>query len=513
MKEVSEPSSSSSNTKYFIGILLAAVALRLIALPFSNPVVADATSRIFIAWEWMEHPNLITSGGWLPLHFYLIAGSLWLWFDPLYSPVCLHIIFSIATAIPLWAFIRREWGESEALFVSAAYLLYPVCVRHSYMAEVHAPFLFFLALAMYFVSRARGNPNFTYPFLAGVSIALASALRYEGWLLIPLLALIFWRKWLAMLAFLIPACLFPISWLIGNLSHGGQPIAQLSAVHGMQLELNEKLGIAEVIRRSLYFPSVIFWGLTPLLCILCIWGIYAAFRHYKKQRVWLIPFFGLLLIFEIGAAMGLISTAQTRHSTILGLLLLPFSAEAFASIKSQKNARNIAILVLVAMLPFSYIRVILSRVAGPTFPNPFPVDLEAIPKIKEEPKTIARIVRAQFNERTDGLIIDFFRAEGFYGWRDTYYVALASGVRPSDLYIFPGNRYQSVDNVELTRILANHPGGLLLRSNLSREMTLIERNGGKAIQVRGTDHLLWVRPITSISGITLYRYSTMPTDG
>jgi hypothetical protein len=68
--------------KRFLYLLLFAILIRLLILPLTSTTDADAVSRTFIAWRWLENPHLISYSGWGPLHFYLIAGALKLWFDP-----------------------------------------------------------------------------------------------------------------------------------------------------------------------------------------------------------------------------------------------------------------------------------------------------------------------------------------------------------------------------------------------------------------------------------------------
>jgi hypothetical protein len=492
--------------KRFSLLLFFNLVLRLCLLPFTSVTnEGDSISRILIAWRWLEHPTFISHAGWGPLHFYLIAGALRIWFNPIVSPSVLHILISVATAIPLWAFVRREWGEPGAIFVGAAFLFYPLAFRLSFMPASEVPFVFFVAWTMYFVSRARSESKILDAILAGISITLASALRVEAWVLIVLFGCLLWGRWQVLCVYLISASVFPVFWMIGNVFHGLDPIAHLTTVRNWQLNvegINEGLNTTEIIRRLVYFPTVTFFGLTPPICILCLAGAGFSLKD-KASRIWLIPFCILMPIFMIRTAQGL-GTTQARFSLVLGLLLLPFSAVAINRIKDRSWALPVAFLCILLMIPFSYSRSVWYRLAGPSFPNPFPADINAIPRIDNPTKEIARIV-AENLKSNDCLVIDFF-GKDFYGWKDTLYVALMSHVHPSRLFIMPGARHQPLSISELTGLLQQYPSGLLLRSDDSRFIHLEQTTNGAIVRIDGYKDALIVHPIASVKSITIYRY-------
>ena len=455
----------------------------------------------------MENPRLLTHGGWLPLHFYLIAAALRVHMDTVLTPVLLHIFFSVATAIPLWGFVKREWNETGALFVAAAYLLYPLAFRIGFMALSEVPFLFFVAGSMFFLSRARETEKTADALLAGISLTLSSALRYEGWFLTPLLALVLWRKWKPLLVFLIVASLFPITWMAGNVANQMHPLALLPVQEHWELVVErarENYTFGEIFRRFSFFPLLVFFGLTPLLCIFCLYGVVQVWKTGKPQRIWFLAFAGLMLIFIIRCIQGVLAV-QPRYTTILGLLLLPFSAEALISFKDKRRAVIIALIVLISIFPLSYSRVVLARVAGPSFPNPFPADIETISRVGNKPKQIVSAMHSHALASNDALIIDFFKAKDLYGWKDTYYVALMSRVHPSRLFIMPG-AHQELDKRRLMSLLARYPSGALLYSDSSRDFKRTKDANGERITVDGLDIVLQVEPLSVVHGITLYRY-------
>src|SRR5262245_5578215 len=77
-------------------VAVGAVALgaRLAVLPFATSDGGDAPSKVWMASEWLSHPQLLTHGVWGPLHTYLIALALWIVPDLVRAPVALSLMFS-----------------------------------------------------------------------------------------------------------------------------------------------------------------------------------------------------------------------------------------------------------------------------------------------------------------------------------------------------------------------------------------------------------------------------------
>src|SRR3954469_8576464 len=63
-------------------IFLFALSVRLALLPFATQDTSDHTLRVFIAWNWVEHPFLFLHGRWPTLHFYLVGPIIKLFDDP-----------------------------------------------------------------------------------------------------------------------------------------------------------------------------------------------------------------------------------------------------------------------------------------------------------------------------------------------------------------------------------------------------------------------------------------------
>ncbi len=493
--------------KRFLWLLLLALIIRLGVLPFTCPVEGDGAARVFIAWKWLDHPTLFAHGVWGPLHFYMIAAALLVWFDTVYSPILLHVLLSVATVIPLWALVRKLWDESGALFVAAAYLFYPLLFRLSFTPLSEIPHLFFVSLTLYFLNKCRVENRLVHSILAGLCITCGALLRMEAWLLTPLFGLLLWRKWKLMLCYLLTASLGPIIWMTANHLNSLPFLYYLSFASYWQFEMegfNDNVTGTEMLRRFLFFPSVLFFGLTPLLCLLSMAGLMFAWKEKKELRIWSIPFLGMLSVFMIRGVEGFITT-QERFSLILGLLLLPFSAEAIGRIKDRRKKLMVAVLTILSLFPFAYSRIVIARVAGPDFPNPVPANMEAFPKLTHETREIARLVQAHASEGV--MILDFFGHRDFYGWKDTLYVAFMSRIHPDKMLMMPGGLRQPLSHESAVRFLQTYSSGLLVRSDHSRFIRLDSSFDGITAQIDDLDFALHLKPIATVKSITLYHYT------
>ena len=96
-----------------LGVAALALSVRLAALPFATTDGSNPAARVWIAWKWLDDPNVITHGVWGPLHFYLIGAVLALTHDPVVAPIILHVLFGVGSAILFYIFVRNRVHGAE----------------------------------------------------------------------------------------------------------------------------------------------------------------------------------------------------------------------------------------------------------------------------------------------------------------------------------------------------------------------------------------------------------------
>ena len=485
------------------------LGIRLLALPFSMTDDADSISRVWTAWQWLSDPQVVTHGRWGPLHTYLIGAAMTLVHDPVLAPILLSIVLSVATAVPLYLFTRNEFGnDGAALLVGLVYVLCPLAIRNSLQASSQPPFVFFVVLSMWLLSVARRDVGaWHHAVLGGLALTLAGMVRYEGWLLIPLLGLALWRKpWLAII-FMASASVFPVSWMVGNQIHYGDFLYSARSFHDYEVVLegsNEAVTLSTIVKRLVFHPLVILLGLTPVVTIGVLAGAVATLVRRRPQVVWLVPVLGVLGFYLYSSLQGTLSTKGTYD-----LAPATLSMAFIAGIYNDPRVRQLtlstrkwtALLVIVSIIPLSLVGGLLPFSQGRSFyaNNIFPVPLVEAAQANAE---IVSQVDQQLSSTNDGLISDF------YGWGRTYYVLLTTRLHPDRIFIAPGAKYEPLDVVRLLDFVARHPTGVMVLQNDSRFAQDIAF--GEAGQARIQDKKLSLQLVSSEQSekppLFIYRY-------
>lgn len=477
-------------------VVVLALAVRLSALPFATTDGGDAPSRVWAGWDWLAHPRLLTHGVWGPLHFYLIGLSLWMVPDPVQAPAALSVVFSVASAALLYWFVRLEFGEPrEALLVGSTYAVYPIAIRNGVSVRSETPFVFFLLLAMIWLARARGTAgDWRHAAASGIALTLASMLRYEAWMLIPLLGLLLWRRPRLLLIFAACALVHPIFWTVGNWVHSGDPFYGFTTAARWELESmgRGRLGWAALVGGAAAYPWNVLQGMSLPIGLICLAGAALAFRARHRTAVWLVPLAGLLGLWGLGVARGAL-VPKLNYTETAGTLLFPFSALLYQRLGMQRwpllriglAAITLPLVNLLFVCRPCLERVGLGRLAGPS----------PIPRIENQPIALALGASVRDALRGDGMAL----ISDHYGWGSTHYVALLTGLPRSRIFLAPGAANQRLDPDSLAAFLARHPRGALIArsgSPLSRLLGLgpgatSAAVGGTALQLEQAHTIVW----------------------
>jgi 4-amino-4-deoxy-L-arabinose transferase-like glycosyltransferase len=425
-------------------------------------VESDAVSRVWQGWLWLAEPHWISHGVWGPLHTYLNAISLAFYEDPVLSPIALQIGFSSATAVVVFFIAKNAFGMHAGLFAAGAAALYPVAIRNSLLAVSETPFTFFVGLSMLLLLSPRaGCLSWQRAVAAGVSMTLAAMLRYEAWVLIPMLGASLYRRPALLGAYLVPALAFPAAWMLGNAVHHGDPLYSVHIAEHWQMDLgdyNQNVDARQRLKRFLFFPSALFAGLTPWIAVLCVAGAVIAVRRHRSVIWSLVPFVGLLAIFMIRAIEGSL-LLRGRYSLVLGTLLLPYVGALWEIGPWRKMAASkrvwVQLVALALMVPFSLGG---SRVAPRFMDSLFPYHVQAVPMLADATQELSDLVNARLREQVDaGFICDYLGAESSFG------VALLTRLHPDRIFIAPAmdGRAAQEDQI-LADFFETWPAGVLV---------------------------------------------------
>ena len=486
------------------------LVVRLIILPFSQTVDADAVTRIFMAYNWLRNPELITSAVWLPLHLYFNAAAIWLSGDLVFGPKIMNILFAVATVPPLYKFVKNEFNSEGAFWVTLTYLFVPIVILNSLQALSGIPYAFFIVSAMYFLSQGRKTQQqIKFGIFAGLAITLAGGFRYEAWLLIAVFSgvLFLQKQWKMMIAFMLFSMIVPTFWMVGCYIDEGDIFYGPNGAYRWNVVIsgvNDNMTFDKYVKRTFFFFVSWILLLTPVVSFLIVFYSVKSRKLKSVSRstwLWLIPFIVLFLMFIYKAING---TLLLQHRFTLSLILtsLPFYALMFQDGKSLKIKRIIALAVVILFIPYSYI-----NLDKYSFING---GVHSIPRLKEQGMLrLVDLINSQtIDPKNEGLVLDFI------GWQNTYYLSLKSDIIPENIFRVNGAAHGKVYFKFLKRVFVNNDEGFLLkRKNKKSKLDeyLIPLNDS-VIDIKKTKMQLHLKEIYSGDRVKIFRYKVVKSD-
>ncbi len=347
------------------------VFVRVVCFPFTWEN-GDAPSRIAMAAAWLQNPSIMSAkdcSQFGPLPIYLIAGILALWNDPYVAPRFLSLLFGVATAVPLFLIARDLFGQRAATLTLLFFALFSLQVRGSAMSLSEVPFGFLLLMCIFFFLRFRRQARTSDLVFSALLLSLAALVRYEGWLFIPLMALLAIRslkpagfqprhlaEWLEP-AFVFGALagLCPLVWMVINYVQVGDPLPIVAIADRDFTRIGQEMtahrgAVGTLLYCLLFLPGTLFLSLTPLVLFLVVLGFCRCLwrRQALVYAALLLPY-----VLHFGQTLALQVTPQARYLVALGLLLLPFAgmqADVWSSSTSPSRARGGILAVMLSAL-------------------------------------------------------------------------------------------------------------------------------------------------------------------
>jgi hypothetical protein len=419
-------------------VLIIGLGVRLALAPFAGHDSYDHALRVWIAWRWVEDPFPLTYGVWGPLHFFLMAPVIAL-FDPILAPVLLHVALGALVPLVVYLFTREEFGSrGGALAAAIAFALYPVAILNSLSARSETPFVLLAAIAILALSRTRRGEGLGWAVGAGIAMTLAAMLRYEGWMLIPPLAVILWPRWSAMAAFLACAMVFPVISMVSNFVEYGHPLYGIAWASQHELETMGKAGMSlgERAGQLARFVANLVGGMTPLLALMAGLGALVCLIQRRRQAIWLIPCAVLGVLLFASALRGTL-VPKVNYTATLGLLLIPFLAAFLTAPPFQRLGRRGQLATHILLFGSMLLFLVIGTLRDVPGMRDRSMLLSAMPAIGPVPGLSDRLtldgfaaaIRAETAESGEAFISDFL------GFSPTGYLALATGVHRDRIYL------------------------------------------------------------------------------
>lgn len=299
-------------------------------------ISADEAGRALAANEWRldkTSPDKWLSTAWLPFHTVAVGFALDIWPDLVVAPRVLSVLFGVAI-IPTFAYLALLLSNSQAVAIATAVLLaiYPdrVVLASTGLSEVI--FQEFIGLAAIFLYLALRTSSKGRLLTAVAFFALASTVRYEGWVFSAAAGLIFLNLWRhnrlprrALIFSFAILITFPVTWIALNWMLAGTPFGAWHAVASRYLLLQG--ASTSMLIKNNPLSQFLLQNLRTFNLI----GVPAIVGLTLKDRA-----LRSLIAIEAGAlgamsVLGFLGHALPSHafwrvSSVWGLLLIPFTS-------------------------------------------------------------------------------------------------------------------------------------------------------------------------------------------
>jgi hypothetical protein len=338
--------------------------LRILFFFFSRGNGGDAFARAAITAKWLQHPSFsLDFGGpnWPPLHFWLMASVAQFVPDVLLACRLLSLMAGLFSLWLFWRLALLLYGESAAILSLTVFVFYSLHIAYATTASSEETYLTFLLGGLLGAFSFHISRNNWHLLAGGLSLTVAAAIRFEAWVIIFGLGMLFLLKrktlrfpnlkyWTSLLVFGISSGAWPAFWAIRSRIHTGHFFNALST---NILLVPSQLAIAperRLLYESVLSPGVILLTLTPVAVAGVLYGLWLSFRRAKCiDFAVLVVFFGL---FQLAVVLTHGSLAMARYTLTLGTLCAALAGYGLAELRQFLRFRSdtvLAILIAVAL--------------------------------------------------------------------------------------------------------------------------------------------------------------------
>jgi hypothetical protein len=298
-------------------------------------ISADESARTIQAYQWYQSKSMPATV-WLPFYRYVVGSALQLFGADLFLvPRIVSFLFGLITLAAL-GWLSEELFERREItlltFILGALLPQRVVLSLVPLAEII--FICAITIASLFFARWLRLLEPRQLYLSAASFALASMLRYEGWLfcgcLLLFLCWLHYTKKIAVttrtiLASTIILLIFPLCWMLLHAQQHGNPFwfvtgttNRYAFIYGDSLWLLFKNSVFYQFLQQNY-NSFNLWGLIAFISL--------TLTNHRIRHWAIVPSAAFLLMSIISLAGKALPTHNFwRIAAVWTVLLLPFTA-------------------------------------------------------------------------------------------------------------------------------------------------------------------------------------------
>jgi 4-amino-4-deoxy-L-arabinose transferase-like glycosyltransferase len=403
-------------------LLVVGCGLRIVFFFFSEANGGDAFSRAAITVYWLQHPSLnLDFGGptWPPLHFWLIALFAKVVPDVLLAGRLLSLVAALVSLGLFWRLSIRLYGESASLLSLTLFVFYSLHIGYATASSSEDVFLAFILGGLLGIFSFRRTGEYGYLLAGGFSLTAAAAIRFEGWILIFGVGLLFLfgregerisslTYWKSLAAFALTAGAWPIFWTIRSWLLTGHPFYSLTVNRTLVPgQLAVFAGHGPIYQLAL-LPGVILLTLTPLATIGTLYGLWLSYREKKSADFGLLLiFFGLFQAFT-AATSGVV--LKGRFTIILGTFCALVAGLGLLRLGDLLRLRRGIVLAIVAVVSAINLEVIVRLSQRHTLVGDKFRSISPLVQFSVHLEDTGNFLRPRI-QPTDNLVIDNFNDE------------------------------------------------------------------------------------------------------
>lgn len=339
-----------SEDKYLLAILfVVALLIRTIVFIQNGNHAADGMYRTILTINWLKDPHFITGGIWPPLDLYIMAFMVKILGDPFTSTRLVSLIFGTLIIFPYYYLVKLLFDKRVAAISTLILSFLSIHIQYSTYSMSEVPFAFFLITSLYFFFRFKTGcetvieKRLTNLIISAVFLNLASMIRYEAWLFIPLLTVFTLNRddlknislknislkndhIIYFITFMTISLIFPVFWIIGNYQMYGdffysQHWSDNWIRTNIMLNTDSQWYNPSLIKKLAIWPETVLYKLNIVAIFAGIGALVSLLR--KKNLEFLFIFLILISIFTY-KLINLTMYPQSRHIIVPILFIIPY---------------------------------------------------------------------------------------------------------------------------------------------------------------------------------------------
>lgn len=339
-------------------------SFKTLSLPLINGE-ADGYSRANWAFDNYIKGNLLTinkaGGSWLPFHIDILSFSILMTGDPKFGPRLISLFFCVFSVALMYLFTERMFEHEKnkrlmALTATSIYLFNPLRLLLATQPLSEAVSTFFFILILWLCSAKKIKHIYVI-----LLINIACAIRFEFWMLIPFVWLIFYikkpdKKWMEYIWKCLLCLVFPLYWMVLNYFHSGNYWEFfIEKYNNAQNNVPEVAYYSFVLAFEAWIKMLIYQiGMVGFLLYVSTWKFLRKWKNdLNKNKIFvLLPlYFLLLLILQV--YFGTMEWLPPRYLFPVLISIIPFVGygliKIIEKILSQRNKVVVGALLIVAI--------------------------------------------------------------------------------------------------------------------------------------------------------------------